>query len=107
MQEVPNLNYIQELSGEDNTFEQKFIGVLQDEFPEEMQTYLEYIEKQGNLKNAAEVVHKLKHKFNILSMHKAYALAVNYEEELIIGNDKSHADFMSILIQIKTYLKTI
>lgn len=107
MQEVPNLNYIKELSGEDNAFEQKFIGVLQDEFPEEVQTYLDYIEKQYDYKAAAEMVHKLKHKFNILSMHKAYALAINYEEELLKGNYKSHSDFMPILIQIKTYLKTI
>lgn len=107
MQEVPNLNYIKELSGADNTFEQKFIGVLQDEFPEELKTYREYVEKQGDYKAAAEMVHKLKHKFNILSMHKAYALAVTYEEELLKGNYKSHADFMPILLQIKTYLKTI
>lgn len=107
MQEIPNLNYIKELSGEDSAFEQKFIGVLKDEFPKEVQSYLNYIEKQHNLKAAAEIIHKLKHKFNILSLHKAYALAVTYEEELLKGNDKLHADFNLILLQIKVFLKTI
>ncbi len=107
MLDVPNLTYIKELSGEDSAFEQKFIRVLKDEFPEEMKTYVAHIEKQVNHEAAAEMVHKLKHKFNILSMEQAYALAVSYEEELLEGTADSHDIFMQALQQIKTYLKTI
>jgi len=107
MQETPNLKYIKELSGADNTFELKFVEVLKEEFPTEMQTYLEYVNSQHNLKSAAEMVHKLKHKFNILSMHNAYTLAVAYEEELLAGNSSTHAQFSAILEQINAYLKTI
>jgi len=107
MQEVPNLSYIKNLSGDDDAFEQKFIGVLKEEFPEEMETYLNNIEKQADFQAAAEMVHKLKHKFNILSMHEAYALAVTYEEELLEGVNQSHDTFMQALEQIKSYLKTI
>lgn len=106
MQDVPNLNYIKELSGDNDAFEQKFIGVLKEEFPEEKQDYESYIANR-DMKAAAEIVHKLKHKFNILSMENAYRFAVNYEEDLLIENSGLHSDFILILKQIETYLKTI
>lgn len=106
MQEYPNLSYIKELSGDDTAFEQKFIQILKDEFPVEVQTYNGYIE-QKELVMAAEMVHKLKHKFNILSMSKAYEFAVQYEEELREGRMKMDVDFLKFLDTIKNYLKTI
>lgn len=107
MTEIPNLSYIKNLSGDDTVFEQKFITILKDEFPIEMQTYFDFVTKSKNYKDAAELVHKLKHKFNILSMENGYRLAVKHEEELLKKNDEFHADFMSILNQIENYLKTL
>lgn len=107
MSELPNLSYIKELSGDDTVFEQKFITILKEEFPIEKQTYLDLLIRSKNYKEAAELVHKLKHKFNILSMEKGYKLAVKHEEELLKKNEKFHSDFMSVLDQIETYLKTI
>ena len=106
MQECPNLNYIKELSGDDTSFESRFIQILKDEFPEEVKIYSEHIEQQ-ELVMAAEIVHKLKHKFNILSMSKAYEFAVRYEEELREGTMKMDIDFIKFLDTIKNYLKTI
>jgi len=106
MQQTPNLVYIKELAGDDTDFEKKFIQILKDEFPIELQTYTEHIAQQELVK-AAEVVHKLKHKFNILSMSKAYEFAVVYEEELKVGNTKMSTEFSIILETIKNYLKTI
>lgn len=106
MQEHPNLSYIKELSGSDSAFEQKFIQILKEEFPIEVQTYNGHI-NQKELNMAAELVHKLKHKFNILSMSKAYAFAIQYEEELRTGNMKMGVDFLKFLDTVKNYLKTI
>ena len=106
MQQPPNISYIKELSGEDRAFEQKFIKILKDEFPEEMRTYKEHI-KQQELIRAAEMVHKLKHKFNILSMSNAYEFAVHYEEELREGRKELDVDFLPFLQTITNYLKTI
>lgn len=106
MQEAPNLNYIKELAGDDISFEKRFIKILKDEFPEETKEYYDYMEKE-QLHDAAELVHKLKHKFNILSLSDAYVFAVSYEEELKLGNRSKDINFRKILDTIKIYLKTI
>lgn len=106
MKEQPNLNYIKELAGEDVEFENKFIAILKKEFPEEEQTYLNHIMAEEP-RAASEIVHKLKHKFNILSMEDAYNFAVAYEEDLRTGNAEMDLDFRRILKTIESYLKTI
>lgn len=104
--EIPNLNYIKELAGEDIEFENKFIDIIKKEFPEEVDTYLGHIQT-NELLMAAEVVHKLKHKFNILGLEKAYGYAVTHEEDLREGNIKMDMDFRAILNGITKYLTTI
>ncbi|TMM56655.1 Hpt domain-containing protein [Maribacter algarum] len=106
MQEYPNLKYIKELSGDDAAFEQKFITILKEEFPLEREAYHDHIEK-NDFQMAAEIVHKLKHKFNILSLSNAYKLAVVYEEELRAGNTDRDDNLRTILNQIKDYLNTL
>ncbi len=106
MQERPNLNYVRTLAAGDGDFEQKFIRIIKQEFPDEAATYLQHV-RQDEPRAAAEIVHKLKHKFNILSMEKAYAFAVEYEEQLQLGNMKQDLDFRKILDTITRYLKTI
>ncbi len=106
MEEKPNLTYIDNLAGDDQDFKAKFITIIKEEFPQEVNTYVEHI-KSDEPRAAAEIVHKLKHKFNILSMEKAYRFSVDYEEELRRGNMKMNADFLNILQSITSYLKTI
>ncbi len=106
MTETPNLNYIKELSGTDIEFEKKFITIIKQEFPEELQTYCHHIE-QNQWDMAAEIVHKLKHKFNILGMEQAYGVAVVYEENLRKGDTALDKDFRKILNNITKYLRTI
>jgi len=106
MQKTPNLSYIKELAGDDAVFEKKFIQILKDEFPEEVKSYKNHIERDEP-RMASEMVHKLKHKFNILSMSKAYEFAVQYEEELREGTMRMDVDFIKFLETIKNYLKTI
>ncbi len=106
MLEKPNLLYLKELADDDLAFENKFIGILKYEFPLEQQQYINYIEK-SQLIEAAEIVHKLKHKFNILGMTESYAFAVAYEEELKKNRPQMDKRFRDILMIVENYLKTI
>jgi HPt (histidine-containing phosphotransfer) domain-containing protein len=104
--EQPNLSYIESMSGGDKAFEQKLVGIIKKEFPEEKQVYFTNIEAE-NLKEAAENVHKLKHKISILGLVKSYELAANYEHNLIDGKTAGKEDFESILQNMTDFLKTL
>jgi len=103
---MPNLDYIKELAGDDIEFENQFIQILKTEFPSEKVFYEKAI-SENNFYDAAQIVHKLKHKFNILGMTDAYALSVTYEEELNAQNMEKDEQFLNALCTIETYLKTI
>ena len=106
MNHEPNITYIKKLSGEDTFFEKKFIKILKDEFPEERGVYEKAYESKDHAA-VAEIVHKLKHKFNILGMHKAYELAVSYEEEVKKENYGHSLQFSIVLDVVESFLKTI
>lgn len=102
----PNIEYIKKLSGDDTEFEKQFIHILKTEFPEEVKTYEKAI-VEVNFYDAAQIVHKIKHKFNILSMTNAYALAVVFEEELNSEDMQRDSEFLRALKIVETYLKSI
>ncbi|MGB5378906.1 Hpt domain-containing protein [Muriicola sp.] len=104
--EQPNLTYIENLAGKDEAFKNKFIAILKDEFPIEKAEYYQSL-NASKTKETALIVHKLKHKLNILGLEKAYGLSVIYEEELKKGNSSLASEFTSILDTIESYLNTI
>lgn len=104
--EYPNLDYIKKLAGDDVSFENKFISILKDEFPTEKSEYSSVL-KAGKTDETALIVHKLKHKLNILGLENAYRLAVTYEEDLKKGDTKLKDQFSTILETIESYLKTL
>jgi hypothetical protein len=104
--EQPNFSYIHSMSGGDKAFEEKLIGIIKAEFPEEKQVYFENITAE-NYKLTAENVHKLKHKISILGLEKSYDVAVNYENNLINGNTEGRIDFESILQNMTDFLETL
>ncbi|MDF4221825.1 MULTISPECIES: Hpt domain-containing protein [Maribacter] len=106
MIEQPNLSYIDELAGDDEGFRGQFIDVVKSEFPLEKDEYFGHIDN-SRFKETAEIVHKLKHKFNILGMHDSYKLAVTYEMELLEGKYESKTKFDNVLATIEEYIKTI
>lgn len=106
MEQQPNLDYIKELSGDDKSFENKFILVLKEEIPIEKQEYLDGI-LSGNFKETADIVHKLKHKLNILGLSDAYTLAVQFEEELKEEDNSLKDEFLVILNTIEDYIKKL
>lgn len=104
--EQPNMSYINSMSGGDMIFQQKLIDVIKKEFPVEKQVYFENINKK-NYKEAANNVHKLKHKISILGLEKSYELAVNYENYLIEKRTDGRENFETILQIMTDFLKTL
>ncbi|APQ19362.1 histidine kinase [Maribacter hydrothermalis] len=104
--EQPNLNYVDELAGDDVEFRGQFIEIIKNEFPLEKEEYIGHI-TNARIKETADIVHKLKHKFNILGMENSYRLAVAYEMELLKGKQDNGAKFNDVLTTIEAYLKTI
>lgn len=104
--EQPNLTYIESLSGVDKAFKQKLINIIKIEFPEEKDIYFFNL-KKGNFKEAANNVHKLKHKISILGLEKSYNIAADYESDLLESNTKLQEKFEAILNVITNYLQKL
>ncbi|WP_339623195.1 Hpt domain-containing protein [uncultured Winogradskyella sp.] len=104
--EQPNITYIEHMSGGDKAFEQKLIGIIKAEFPKEKTTYFKNI-NADNFKEAAENVHKIKHKISILGLEKSYVVAVGYEFNLTEGSSDGKLEFDSILQNITNFLETL
>ncbi len=102
----PNLSYIKQLADGSITFEQKMIGILKCEFPIEKVQYENAIENK-DFHQAAELVHKIKHKLGMLSMEKAYEKAISFEEALKIANASDHDDFLTILDIVENYISNL
>ena len=98
--EIPNMNYINELSSGDMEFKAKFIQILKTEFPLEKIEYSENIDN-NRTEASSQNVHKLKHKMNILGLEESYKVAVIFEEELRLGNIRLKDDFMKIMHTIE------
>jgi len=106
IEETPNMNYVIELGGEDHDFRKKFVEILKREFTDQLGSYLLHI-KLDEPRAAAEVVHKLKYKFTMLSMKRAFYFAEGYEEHLHVGDMTLDDDFKKILKTVKEYLLTL
>ncbi len=106
MKEKANLKYIDDIAGGDKEFRAKFITILQEEFPLEMDEYQNNL-RRNEYKRASENVHKIKHKINVLGLHEAHGLAARHEAELRNNNDTLSGEFEAVLDYITAYLKTI
>ncbi|MDD2675394.1 Hpt domain-containing protein [Flavobacterium petrolei] len=94
--EQPNLTYINDLSGDNLEFRAKLIGILKKELPEEINGYSEQMANTIFVE-AAQSVHKLKHKISILGLEKSYYIAEEYEVNLKNNSTSLRADFETIL----------
>ncbi|MCG9791623.1 Hpt domain-containing protein [Flavobacterium algicola] len=101
--ETPNLNYINELSGDNEEFKAKLIGILKRELPLEVDTYYEKLEK-NELLRVAEAVHKLKHKVSILGLEKSYYIASDYEDNLKNSSLTLQDEFQNILKDMQEFV---
>ncbi len=99
----PNLNYINELSGDDELFKKKLISIFKKEFPEEKTVFLQNYTTQ-KWKDAAENVHKLKHKIGMLGLEEGYQVAIDFENELLAHKNTLFPKFMLILDDIEDFI---
>ncbi|NNL79984.1 MAG: Hpt domain-containing protein [Flavobacteriaceae bacterium] len=104
--EAPNLNYIKKLSGGDSDFEDTLISVIKMEFPIECEAFKENI-SQNNYQEAAQNVHKLKHKISILGLERSYFLADEFENDLKNEDPSRKGEFDEVLNHISAFLETI
>ncbi len=106
MTETPNISYIKELASGSDTFEEKLIGIVKREFPEEKNEFLNnYTTKEYD--KAAENVHKLKHKIGMFGFEKGYQTAIDFEEGLKNNDSSLYSKFVLILESIEQFLNTI
>lgn len=94
--EQPNLNYINELSGNDIDFKQKIISIVKSELPQEIESYKSLFQTH-NFKATAEMVHKLKHKISVLGLEKSYYIAEKFEDNLKQGSTELKTEFENVL----------
>lgn len=106
MNEKPNLNYLKEISGGDLEFEEKLLIIVKKELPEEINSYKNFL-NENNFKQAAELVHKIKHKISILGLEKSYQVAIDYEENLKQDNLNLKVEFEEILNSMICFIKTV
>lgn len=106
--EKPNLNYINQLARDDESVKQTLIDVVKTEFPEELLSYQKSL-KSGNFKNIEDNVHRIKHKFSILGLEKAYNNAVAFELSLReeIMDTEQQKSFNDTLDLITNFISTI
>lgn len=101
--EQPNLNYINELAGNDEIFKQKMILIVKTELPQEVERYQSFF-KLKNFKQAAEMVHKLKHKISVLGLEKSYYIAEQYENNLKQSSVELKDEFEEILNSMQNFM---
>ena len=104
--EQPNFSYIDQLSRGDDVFKQKLLDIIKIEFPEEKAIYLKNIESR-KFKEAAENVHKLKHKISILGLEKSFVVATNFENNLIESSDLGREEFEDVLEVMTNFLSKL
>lgn len=104
--EKPNSNYINQLSGDNEDFKTKVIGILKKELPEEITIY-EHLIQTKKYKLASESVHKLKHKISILGLEKSYYIAEEFENNLKENSTKLQPDFETILKSMQDFVNTL
>lgn len=102
----PNLNYIKQLANGNSAFENRIIGVLKRELPEEVEEFRKCI-NSFDYTQAAMLVHKIKHKVSLLGMEDAYELTADFEEELREGGITLYSEFERLLKIMTTFLKSI
>ena len=100
------MSYIDQLSAGSETFKNNLIVVIKNEFPDEKAIYFKNINAK-NYKEAAENVHKIKHKISILGLEKSYEIAISFENNLKEGDTTLRDEFENILNTISEYLLTL
>tara|TARA_Y100001972_G_scaffold128758_1_gene191544 strand:- start:1058 stop:1378 length:321 start_codon:yes stop_codon:yes gene_type:complete len=101
---APNFSTIRKMSQGDREFEKKILSVASQELKEEVKDFNIAI-AQVDYHQAAQLVHKIKHKISLLGMEKSYEIAQAFEEQLNNGSESLLSDFRVILEKMITFLQ--
>lgn len=104
--EQPNLNYINDLAGDDDDFRAKLITVIKNELPAEIEEYRNNLAAQ-NYTLAAGNVHKLKHKISVMGMEKSYYLAESFENSLKDNSTEQAEEFGQLLNAMQDFASSL
>ncbi len=104
--EQPNNEYIDRLSGDDLGFKTRMIAILKRELPEEIALYRDLLRNRDMLE-AAQCVHKLKHKISILGLEKGYEMADQFEENLKNAHTTLQSDFEMVLDTMQRFVREL
>lgn len=100
--EQPNLNYIDNLAGDDNAFRAKLYATIKNELPDEIAEYNKSIADEDYI-SSANHVHKLKHKISVMGMEKSYYIAEEFENNLKNHSVALQSEFENILLVMRKY----
>ncbi len=98
-----NLDYIFKISKGDSGFIDQFWSLVKKEWPQETKEYRDLIQK-GKHVAAASLVHKLKHKFVLLSATEGYELAQQHEKCLKVGSVQHVNAYEKILTDLTQFI---
>jgi HPt (histidine-containing phosphotransfer) domain-containing protein len=101
--EEPNMDYIKNMAGDDQSFIRQLLNIALKEIPIERDQYILHIEK-NDYEAAANLVHKIKHKFSIFGMKESYTFSVEYEASLKNKDASGHEKFMNRLNVMQDYV---
>lgn len=99
-----NWSHLNMICKDDDSCMEAFRKVLKDELPKEMELYTESLASK-EYKEAAMLVHKIKHKFSLVNMESAYNFSVSYEEELLDNDNVNQQTFDLYVEQLVAFLK--
>jgi HPt (histidine-containing phosphotransfer) domain-containing protein len=106
MKEEPNIEYINQLANGDESIKNRLIKVMKEELPIEIENYNDNIEKLNWLE-AAENVHKLRHKIGFLGLENAYQLSYEYEQNLREQSILLKKEFEIVLKKIINFISKL
>ncbi len=100
--EEPNLEYLYQLSDNDMEFVHQILAVINEELPIELAQYQEMI-TTGQYHEAAQLVHKIKHKFIIVGLKSSYKSAHAHEDLLRDNNVTLHDEFIENVTRVSNF----
>ncbi len=106
MDELPNLDYFIQIADGDEAIVNTLISILKSEFPQQIESYNQNI-SEANYIEAAEAVHKLKHKVGLLGLEKGYNVANEFEHSLREHNLQNKNEFEAILKNITNFIQKL
>ena len=104
MKEIPNLDYIIQLSKGNKLFVQNLVDIIKKELPSEIETYQLHLD-DGDFTKTAWYVHKISHKIRILGLESAYKMAEEYRLGLLRKSLKLKQDFEGILSAMSRFIE--